>query len=415
MRPSPLRAYNLGVEMPRAGTDDLVDALLARVPAVLEEVSTALLTEWPDYARFVDANRTEVAVAAHHALHRLVAVSSEIAADPEVTGEYPSGFGEQELFEEIGRTQWREGRDVSTLLSAFQLGARVFWRHVALVAVELHLEPAVLAGLAEGVFAFVDRLSSSAAHGFVLEQSEAAVARERLREELVELLLSDRATEGAVQAAAARAGWQVPQEVAVVLVQDDSLLGHGMLSRFDPASLMINRARLSGAIVPDPAQSGRRQRLTGMLRGTRAVVGPTVSPDRLPASLHIAEVAARLQRTGVLPEDPVFAEEHLDAIIVHHDSRLLEVLRAQVLRPLEASAPASRERLCETLSAYLRHLGDRQAMAAELHVHPQTVRYRLARLHELFGPQLDDPENRARLLLALAWGAPRPPEAENLP
>ncbi|WP_312858215.1 helix-turn-helix domain-containing protein [Pseudonocardia pini] len=97
---------------------------------------------------------------------------------------------------------------------------------------------------------------------------------------------------------------------------------------------------------------------------------------------------------------------------MHRDSRLLEVLRAQVLRPLEASAPASRERLCETLASWLRHLGDRQAVAAELHIHPQTVRYRLARLHELFGPQLDDPDVRSRLLLALAWGAPRPPDTD---
>jgi DNA-binding PucR family transcriptional regulator len=56
-------------------------------------------------------------------------------------------------------------------------------------------------------------------------------------------------------------------------------------------------------------------------------------------------------------------------------------------------------------------MGDRQAVAAELHVHPQTVRYRLARLHELFGAELDDPETRLRLTLALAWGEPRSGEA----
>jgi len=388
-------------------------ALLERVPAVLEEVSAALLTEWPDYAGFLDANRAEVAVAADHALRQLVAAGSD-AKDSGVVGVFPAGFGEEELFEEIGRAQWRACRDVSTLLSAFQLGARVFWRHVAEVAVQLELGPRMLAGLAEGVFAFVDRLSSSAARGFVLEQSEAGVARERLREELVELLLSDRATDEAVQAAAARAGWPVPEGVAVVLLQDNDVLGRGVLARFDPSALPISRTRLSGAIVADLTLGGRRKRLADALRGTSAVVGPTVSPHLLPASLHVAEIAVRLQRTGVLSDAPVFTEEHLDAIIVHRDSRLLEALRHQVLLPLQASAPASRERLCETLVSWLRHLGDRQAIAAELHVHPQTVRYRLARLHELFGPQLDDPQVRARLLLALAWGDPRPPEVDQV-
>ena len=40
-------------------------------------------------------------------------------------------------------------------------------------------------------------------------------------------------------------------------------------------------------------------------------------------------------------------------------------------------------------------------MAAELHVHPQTARYRVARLRELLGAQLDDPEARFELELAL--------------
>jgi sugar diacid utilization regulator len=38
-----------------------------------------------------------------------------------------------------------------------------------------------------------------------------------------------------------------------------------------------------------------------------------------------------------------------------------------------------------------------------LHIHPRTVRYRLGRLHELFGPELDEPGPRRRLFLALTW------------
>jgi len=42
-----------------------------------------------------------------------------------------------------------------------------------------------------------------------------------------------------------------------------------------------------------------------------------------------------------------------------------------------------------------------QAVAAELDVHPQTVRYRLRQLRELFGDALEDPEGRFELALAL--------------
>jgi DNA-binding PucR family transcriptional regulator len=60
--------------------------------------------------------------------------------------------------------------------------------------------------------------------------------------------------------------------------------------------------------------------------------------------------------------------------------------------------------LADTLTSWLRNLGDRQAVAQELNIHPQTVRYRLGVLHEVFGEALDDPRARAKLMLALAWG-----------
>ena len=44
-------------------------------------------------------------------------------------------------------------------------------------------------------------------------------------------------------------------------------------------------------------------------------------------------------------------------------------------------------------------------MAGELHVHPQTVRYRMAQLRELFGERLDDAEERFQLALALRVGS----------
>ncbi|BCB76358.1 helix-turn-helix domain-containing protein [Phytohabitans flavus] len=107
----------------------------------------------------------------------------------------------------------------------------------------------------------------------------------------------------------------------------------------------------------------------------------------------------------MLTDDPVFVAEHLDAIIVHRDTRLLQALRSQCLAPLADLTPAVRQRLIETLAAWLRHLGDRRAVAAELRIHPQTVRYRMARLHDLLGSTLDDPAARAGMTLALAWGA----------
>jgi DNA-binding PucR family transcriptional regulator len=176
-----------------------------------------------------------------------------------------------------------------------------------------------------------------------------------------------------------------------------------MVARLDPNCLPVRSAGLVGAIVPDPGAPGRRARLATGLRGSCAVIGHTVALEQLPASARVAEVAARLQQAGVLSQDPVFVDEHLDAIIVHREPNLLEALQQQCLAPLEQAPASSREALRETLQAWLRCMGDRRAIAAELHVHPQTVRYRLARLRELFGTQLDEPAARLQLMLALAW------------
>ncbi|CAA9508190.1 MAG: Transcriptional regulator, CdaR-family [uncultured Solirubrobacteraceae bacterium] len=47
-----------------------------------------------------------------------------------------------------------------------------------------------------------------------------------------------------------------------------------------------------------------------------------------------------------------------------------------------------------------------QAVGEALGVHPQTVRYRVRQLKELFGEALDDPEARFELALALRSRVP---------
>ncbi|UIJ56674.1 helix-turn-helix domain-containing protein [Amycolatopsis acidiphila] len=387
--------------------EELAAATAERLPRMLDDVTRLLSHDWPDYADFIVTERDEVLVSANMFLHRLMKMAKwDITELPGVSDQPPEQLGEQPLFEEIGRAQWQQGRDLTSLLSAYQIGARVAWHHVAEVALEVGVPSDVFASLAEAVFIFIDQLSSASARGYVLEQSEAAAARERLRDDLGNMLLSDRSDSGAVRAVAARVDWPLPREAAVILVEPDNPVGGALLARLDHSCLHVRRQRMMCAIVPDPDGPQRRARLATALRGAGAVVGHAVPLEHLPASMRVAEVAVQLRRTHVLEDDPVFVDEHLDSIIVHRDARLLEAFRAQCLAPLDELGPVTRQRLCETLASWLRHLGDRRAVAEELHIHPQTVRYRLTQLRELFGERLDDPDNRRRLTLALAWGVP---------
>ncbi len=380
--------------------DQLSEELDARMPDLLDEVRDLLAAEWPDYARYLDEHRAEVAEVGVLFVHRLLDLAEH---GPHGVG----GPGEtvfqptQLVFEQVGRQQLQEGLELSDLLGAYQVGARVAWHHVAETALKLDLGSEVLAILAEAVFAFVDEFSTASAHGYVSEQSASSAARERHREELAELLLSGRSDTIAVRLAAERAGWQMPGDVAVVLADPEDARACSVVEHLGHHCLPIRRDDTTGAIVPLPG--GRADRLITALRGCRVVVGHPLTVDRLPTGMRIARTALRLRRTGVLSGSPVIVADELDTIIANRDEWLLDTLRKQVLRPLLELPDGKRDRLVETLRSWLWHMGDRHAMAEELHIHLQTVRYRMDRLHEIFGDTLDSPRERARMYLALTW------------
>ncbi len=391
----------------------VLPALLAGLPEVLDDVGDALRRSWPDYAAFLDEQRNEVVQTGRLALGRIVEMAERSLDDPRLPSmeEAESGFV---LFEEIGRTQFRTGKSLESLTSAYQSGARLAWRRISDITIR-HQVPAVgVALLADAVFAFVDQLCAASARGYLAEQWASSSEREQARRELAELLLSDRSGHRLVEATSQRASWPLPLTAAVVLIPDETV-AHDLLSHLGPSTLPVRRPDAVGAVVPDPAGPGQRRRLASALQGAEAVVGPSVPLDRLPASLRVTQVAARLQHEGVLRADPLFVDEHLDAVIVRRDARLLEVLEAQVLAPLESLPAGIRDRFTETLASWLVHLGDRQAVADELHIHRQTVRYRLGRLRALFGDDLDDPDFRRKLLLVLAWPSPTRGDTGSLP
>ncbi|MEP9384856.1 helix-turn-helix domain-containing protein [Nocardioides sp. KR10-350] len=374
---------------------ELLEAQLAeRLPQLLLDVRDRLLTGWPDYAAFLDEDLDEIRDGAGLFLHRLMVLATSGMSDGIRPLEDEQAV--QVVFQQIGERQWQLGHDLTRLLTAYQVGARVAWRHVAETATELDLPGEVIAGLAESVFDFVNHLSQASTQGFVRAQRADARARDRYREELTELLLSERSTMAAVRAAADRARWRLPARVALVLGQDEGEL----LSRLDISTLPVRQDDLVGAIIADPTD---RERLRRSLRGLACVVGITVPVELVARSVELTQVALGLARDGVLTGNPVFVDDHLDTIIVHRDDRLLAFLREQVLAPLQDLPKGARDRLTETLVWWLRHQGDRTAVAEELHVHPQTVSYRISRLRELYGDALDSPRERTRLLLALNW------------
>jgi hypothetical protein len=387
----------------------LTSELITRLPELLDTVQQGLAAS-PGHASFLAANRQEVARLAAEAITRLIGwVERRVeGGGREPRLELPGV--QTELFEVIGRVQCREGRDLASLLSAYQLGAHAAWQCFSTAALRLQLSLVVVTELAEALFSFVDALTAASARGYVLEQSESAAERERLREELAARMLSDRCDSTAIALASDRAGWTLPARATLILIDPEDEVSLLVLGRLGGIAVATHRGDWMVVIWPDRAELASRQVKQRMLRGMRAVVSRSAPLDRLPSSVAVMSAAARLRQQGLLDEDSpqdglLFVEDHLDAVIVHRDPRPLKALRDQVLAPLQTLPPNSRERLVETLASWLRQMGDRRAMAAELHIHPQTVRYRLGQLRDLFGDALDDPRTRTRFTIALLSGA----------
>ncbi len=362
------------------------------VPRTRDAIIDGIRAEVPAYARPLEgAFGAGVRTGVEQALDEFLALVENPAHDRSQG---------REVYVALGRGEAREGRTLEALLAAYRIGARIAWRHLAVDARREGVDSESLALLAESIFAYIDELSAFSAEGHAQEQALAAAESDRLRRRLVRLLIDPRPAEpAAVEAAAREAGWELPESVAVLVWRTTR---RRVASRLPAGSIVAPVDELSCAVVPDPAGPGRLRELRAALRERPAALGPEVGWQRTALSAQQAFAAYGLLEEGRISGDVLIAsEEYLPELILHRDRNLVEALRHRALAPLDVETARSRERLGDTLRAWLDHQGGVPATAAALHVHPQTVRYRISRLRELFGERLDDPRARFELELAL--------------
>ncbi|GHC82050.1 PucR family transcriptional regulator [Streptomyces violaceochromogenes] len=116
---------------------------------------------------------------------------------------------------------------------------------------------------------------------------------------------------------------------------------------------------------------------------------------------HAAETATAAQG---LPDRPWYDARRLDIDLLLwrlRDHEDLEAFVDRALGPLLEHDRRSRPPLLPTLTTYLAHAGRKAETARELHLNRQTLYNRLARIGELLGTDLDDPQTVLALSLAL--------------
>jgi hypothetical protein len=374
------------------GTDEWLDeealrSIRGALGPIADAVVGAIQREVPAYARPLEGE-----------FGRGIGMGTEVALRRFI-GDEQAGGGD-EVYRRLGAGEYRAGRSLDALQSAYRVGARVAWREISGIAAQAGASARALRNLAEAMFAYIDRIAGESVEGYAEAQLRDAGDLDRRRSELAEMLLAGVAADDAeLLRAAETARWPLPRTVACLAVAGERADGARRL--LSGESLGVQIGETAGIVVPHPVGLEREARRLAERLELSVGVGPTVGLEEVPGSMRLARRALALAAPGA---PPVLAERRL-AEIALSGAPEIAVLRRRLLEPLDGQTPASRARLEATLLQWLRHRGAQRAIAAELGVHPQTVRYRMARLRDLMGEALEDPEQRFALEMALRGGA----------
>ena len=275
-----------------------------------------------------------------------------------------------------------------------------------------------MAQFAELVFAYIDELSAASVAGHTDELSTSGRVRERYRERLGQHLLAG-ARDETLAAAAERADWTPPTTLTAVLLPVGAGAGGARVAeRRTPC-----RSARTCPGCPARASPDRRtpccwcRTSTGPAAGTCS--GSSTAGRRWSArrgrgrrartsydrAVRTAGAAGRRGRagTGGHRGPPRRAGGHAPTA-----RRWPTCAPARSPRwPTCGPPPASGSR--RRCASWLLHQGRRDAVAADLHVHAQTVRYRMGQLREAVRRPARRPGDGARAPAACALPSATPP------
>src|SRR4051794_2224234 len=187
------------------------DALRSTLPGLADQIVDAIAAEVLDYARPMEGRFGEtVRFGVQVALNRFVDL---------LVGEPPRQS--RDTYRSLGAGEYKQGRTLDALLSAYRVGARVAWRRFVDAGTNAGFPADALYDLGEAMFAYIDEISAESAAGFAEAQSEAAGESQRRRRRLLRLLVQEPAADAeAVRTAATAAGWALPRVLAAVVAAE---------------------------------------------------------------------------------------------------------------------------------------------------------------------------------------------------
>jgi hypothetical protein len=352
--------------------------LAAETPAVSEAMIAAVRSQIPAYRQLHPTQTAEVAAIATWALNRILGLWVDGG---------PLDAHDLARFRAIGAARARDGRPLTAVLRAYRVAAG----HAIDAVVRYgrgRLSTDDIVALTRLWLASVDELSEALFEGYHSAAEHLSGDRERALRELADDVLVGRQTStGALADRFAQLDVSLPErpyllladhaDPAVALTEADgrALVATLGVTRF----LVTTRGRRLALLMPPVQSLGPAVAARGW-RGCLIVRYPLVD---MPTAYRLAADA--------LDSSPPYAHDGRP-VLDDGDAQVLALLAARgTARPdevvtsvLGALADPRNRHLLDGLDAYLT-TGSATAAAGHLHLHPQTLRYRLRRVREITG------------------------------
>lgn len=368
-----------GTESSLAGIVGRVDTrALARRMVDIFRAELRSYRELPD-----DVLEVEVGAAARHNLE-LFFVS--------LTDGKALSDADLEPFRESASRRARDGVPLEDLLHAYRRGGQLGWE--AIVAAARPGEQATLLPAVAHLLDYVDRVSHAVADTYHAEQRSLISAEERRLRDLFDTLLAGEPVDRAAREAAGRIGFPVVDRYtpfAAAGADGDPALAREL--RAGGTLAVSDGARAVGliaadAVPPTPA--------AGVLIAVGATSEHTALAPALDDVRMLLDVGVRVGADGTIT-----ADDFLPELLLAGSPRFATRVHAVALGPLEDYASQRSGDLLETLDVFVGSGCERREAAQRLHVHPNTLDYRLKRIEQLTGLALARPADLLLYTLAL--------------
>ncbi|MFF7886762.1 PucR family transcriptional regulator [Streptomyces sp. NPDC020794] len=368
-------------------------------PRVVAAIVSAVHEQVPVYAALDDSRLPEVRAIAAWGLERLLHLwVTDGALEP----------SDLRRLRGIAAARAADGRPVQAVLRAYRVAATVLTDEIAARAPRLAAADAF--ALSRMLLTALDTLSEEMTTAYAATDEDLAADRDRaLRLLLDDLIAGRHASVGALSDRSARLGVQLPDPYCLLVAEPvgaerpDMALdaATGLLEALAvPGDEVASSATVRGsrAVVLLPGAAAAR---AGAELGARSWRGCAItgeSLDRVAVAHRLAADAldtapAHAHRPGRVLTD---ADAHVLALLGGHPAAAPDHVARLVLGPL--TDPGQRH-LMEALTAYI-DAGSASAAARVLHLHAQSLRYRLRRIHALTSRDPRDPWQRLTLDIA---------------